>query len=426
MKCPAFPLVFGLGLSILPLSHVSAQEAAGPVDGGSQAVRVFMDCTSHFCDFDHIRRKINFVNWVRDRRDTQVHVLVTTRQTGGGGTEFTIAFIGLDEFEAMDDSLLYFSSGTDTFDEVRAGLTRMLSLGLVRYAARLPTAERLEVTYEAADTLAPTPQAAEDPWNFWIFRIGLGGAIANEKRQRFISGDGSLSANRTTEDWKIDLWANGSYGEDHFEFEDGSTLTSISRKFGTGMFLARSLGEHWSAASIVAVDVSTFINLDLGTSIGLAVEYNVFPYSQSTRRALTVVYAVLFSSFDYDEETIFQKTSEVRFQHNVELSYSVKQPWGSSHISLEGKAFVDQLSQHSLDLAGRLSVRLSRGVELNLHGGIERVKDQIYLPLAGASQEEILLRRRELGTDYRFRLNVSVSYTFGSIFNNIVNPRFQL
>ena len=53
------------------------------------------------------------------------------------------------------------------------------------------------------------------------------------------------------------------------------------------------------------------------------------------------------------------------------------------------------------------------------------MRDQVFLPRRGASDEEILLQQRDLLTDFDYRLNVSLSYTFGSIFNNIVNPRFD-
>lgn len=36
---------------------------------------------------------------------------------------------------------------------------------------------------------------------------------------------------------------------------------------------------------------------------------------------------------------------------------------------------------------------------------------------------ELLVRRRQLGTDYRYFANLGFSYTFGSRFSNVVNPR---
>ena len=40
------------------------------------------------------------------------------------------------------------------------------------------------------------------------------------------------------------------------------------------------------------------------------------------------------------------------------------------------------------------------------------------------TDEEILLRQRELATSFQYFVSLGVSYTFGSIFSNVVNPRF--
>jgi hypothetical protein len=40
------------------------------------------------------------------------------------------------------------------------------------------------------------------------------------------------------------------------------------------------------------------------------------------------------------------------------------------------------------------------------------------------SLEEVLLQRRQLETGYSYFFSVGLSYTFGSIFTNVVNPRF--
>jgi hypothetical protein len=38
--------------------------------------------------------------------------------------------------------------------------------------------------------------------------------------------------------------------------------------------------------------------------------------------------------------------------------------------------------------------------------------------------EEILLRLRELQSGYEYRFSTGFTYSFGSLFNNVVNPRF--
>jgi hypothetical protein len=155
------------------------------------------------------------------------------------------------------------------------------------------------------------------------------------------------------------------------------------------------------------------------------VEYNIVPYSESTRRALTFTYRAELEYFDYEEITIFDKETELRGNHELEIEYTTNRPWGTVRTRLELFSFIPELDQHRIELSGRVRLRIVRGLDFNLNGSVSRTKDQIYLPRAGASDEEVLVRRRELGTDYRYWVGWSVSYTFGSIYNTIVNPIFD-
>ena len=54
------------------------------------------------------------------------------------------------------------------------------------------------------------------------------------------------------------------------------------------------------------------------------------------------------------------------------------------------------------------------------------VHDQLYLPKGDATDEQILTQVRALATSFQRGGSVSVSYTFGSIYNSIVNPRLDV
>ena len=70
-------------------------------------------------------------------------------------------------------------------------------------------------------------------------------------------------------------------------------------------------------------------------------------------------------------------------------------------------------------------MRLVGGLSVNFFGHIARVRDQVFLPRRDASEEEVLLRKRDLQTSFDYQVNVNLRFTFGSIFNNIVKPRFD-
>jgi hypothetical protein len=102
----------------------------------------------------------------------------------------------------------------------------------------------------------------------------------------------------------------------------------------------------------------------------------------------------------------------------------MRQPWGSVSISLEGRALLDDMAKNRLHFNPEFDVRLFRGLSLNLFGYVSLLRDQLYLAKGGATDEEVLLRRRQLATSYQYFLGAGLSYTFGSIYNNVVNPRF--
>lgn len=386
-------------------------------------LRVFLDCQSLFCDFDHLRREIGFVDWVRDREVAEIHVLGTSQGTGGGGREFTLTFIGRARFAGQQDTLRFISNATDTQTEERDALTRTLKLGLVRFAAGTAIADRIVITYDAPSVDVPAVPT-DDPWNFWVFEFGVGGSIRGEEQQRNYSVNGRIEANRVTEAWKVGLFARAGYDRSEFEFELDSTFINRSRNIFFRGQSVWSLGAHWSAGFVAWSDVSTFRNFRFSLQGGPSVEFNVYPYSESSRRALTIQYTVGVAYFDYDSVTVFGKESETLPKHVLEVGGGAQQPWGNVFVRVEASQFLNDPAKHRIELLGGFNLRLFRGLQLNLFGSVARVKDQINLPAGELSPEEILLRRRQLGTEFEYRVNMGFNYTFGSIFNNIVNPRF--
>ncbi len=412
--------------ALSPMFSPGVEAQAEPSDSSrTETLKVFLDCQTR-CDFDHFRREITFVDYMRDRQDAQVHVLVTDQDTGAGGREFTFNFIGLGEFEDLQDTLKYASSPVDTDEEEREGQTQTLKIGLMRYVVGTPIADRLSISYQApAGTREQQTSPTDDPWNLWVFRAGVGGNINGEETSRSFRVNGSFRASRVTEDWKFLFRSNGSFRENRFDLEDGSEFVSTSRNFSFSQTLVRSLGDHWSAGGRAAASASTFVNQDLAVRVAPAIEYDLYPYSESTRRQLTALYTVGVVAFDFEEITLFNKTSEFRLEQRLELAAEVVQPWGSIDGSLIGTNFLDDFALHRIDFFTGLEIRITRGLNFNIFGQISRIKNQIFLSGADISDQDRLIRRRQLGTEFRYFLNVNFSYTFGSIFNNIVNPRFD-
>lgn len=419
-----------IGTSVVAPQWSGAQEA-----GASAAqLNVFLDCRAG-CDSDLIRTEIEFVNWVRDRTVADVHVLLTELDAGAGGEQITIAFLGLRALASRGDTLTVTTNPTTTSDERRRAIVQALTLGLVQFAARTPTAGMLRVTQREGPGMGTPTQTtpANDPWKAWVFELDLSGSVDGERYYRSRDMNAGFNANRTTEEWKIDLSYEFSYNDERATVQEFDTLGIVSseetfanlqRDWDTDLLIVKSLTRHWSAGFEGRVASNTFVNQRLSTRITTGLEYNIFPYTESTRRELTFQYGVGIESFQYADTTIFDKTRESLPRHFASVNYSTRQPWGSTNVRLEHSNYLTDATKRRTEVNGELDIRLFRGLSLNLGGEYSWIRDQIYLRKGRRDAVDVLLRRRELLTGFQYDFNIGLSYTFGSIFNNIVNPRF--
>ena len=381
------------------------------------APKVFIDC--NHCDRDYYREHITYVNHVRDRKDADVHILMTEQQTGSGGREYTFAFIGLKDNAGLDYTLIHASGPTDTRDEIRQGQLEVLERGIFPFLIKTPIAEFIDLDFR--EKLEPT--AVEDPWKFWVFSISGDGRLSGESTQSSHSLDVNVSANKVTPDIKIRLGLSADFDEEKYDYED-ETISSTSDQKNFSSMVVKSISEHWSVGSWVEAESSTYSNLDAQFTVAPAIEYNFFPYSESTRRQLRCLYKIGWNSVDYIEETIFNKTKETLFNQSLNVTLEVREPWGSVSTSIEGSHYFHDSSKNRINLYVNLDFRIFKGLSLDIYGRYERIHDQLSLPKGEATLDEVLLSRKELATDYDYSISIGLRYTFGSVYSNVVNPRF--
>lgn len=106
------------------------------------------------------------------------------------------------------------------------------------------------------------------------------------------------------------------------------------------------------------------------------------------------------------------------------LAAEATQPWGDIGGSAQFSQYLHDLSKYELDMSVGVSWRVARGLNLNFDVGYSRIRDQINIKRGNATDEDVFLHLRQLATGYQYFGSVGVSYTFGSIFQNVVNPRF--
>jgi hypothetical protein len=189
-------------------------------------------------------------------------------------------------------------------------------------------------------------------------------------------------------------------------------------------FIVKSLGQHWSFGIDGDVGSSTFGNVKLSAEAAPAIEFNLFPYSEYASRQLRIAYAAGVAHARYNEVTFFDKLRETLGTHELSVDLDQREPWGTLQVGAEWSQYLHDLSKSRLEVEGELSFRITRGFSLEIEGTASRIRDRLSLPRRGATPEEVLLRVRQLQSGHEIRLSVGGSYSFGSLFNNIVNPRF--
>jgi len=393
-----------------------------------QALKIYLDCRR--CDINYIREEITFVNYMRDRKEAQVHILVTSQPTASRGQEYTLAFIGQLDFAGKNDTLTYISRQEDTSDIIRVGLVRTLKLGLASYVAKTPLADYLDLSF--ARVVSPT--AVIDRWDSWVFRLSGNVDTDAEESRNSLGFMGSISTNRITEALKIRLGLNMNYDERnnrvyHEDEEDEDSgyyewVSSIRRSQSFSGLVVKSITDHWSAGASLSSLSSTYRNIQRGFTLSPAVEYNIFPYSQSTRRELRFLYKISSSDYAYVDTTIYFKTAETLFGQSLDINLEITERWGTMRVGLEASHYFHDFDLNHLELDCNLNLRLFKGLSLNLNGGVSMIHDQLALRKGEASLKEVLDQTRELETAWEYDVRVGLSYTFGSIYSNVVNPRF--
>lgn len=383
----------------------------------NDAPNIFIDCSR--CDMGFIRTELQYVNYVIDRNDADIFLMITRQGTASGGTMHTLTTEGRGEFAGMNDTLMFVVDQDMTDDEARKEVVEWIERGLVKYLIHTPLVNDMLISFRQAKPL----EQPEDKWNYWVFRTSMNAWFDGESSYQSLHSNYRFRASRTTEALKLRATLHADLDKENYDLVD-TTIISESSSQSLSLLYVKSISDHFSVGATAGIRSSTYSNLKQALWLNPTVEYNYFPYSESTRRELTFKYQIGYDLNNYSEVTIFDKTEEQLLSESLRIEYEVKEPWGSTEFTLSGSHYFDDLEKYRLDIWAKLSLKLLKGFSFDLRGNYSMIHDQLTLPKGGASQEEILLHRQEMATQYDYWGSMGISYTFGSIYNNIVNPRF--
>lgn len=404
-------------LFILPINIASAQISS---ESTPRTIDVFLDCRTRSCNESFIREKIPFINYVRNKDDADLHLFIVTQRTGSGGQEFTLQFIGNNEFSDIVRTISFFSAESDSDDEVRNQLTNNIKRGLFIYLANLPVSEELSINYIPRKINVESPQI--DNWNYWVFEINANTNIQGEESENRFSLRGDARAERITPEWKIRLGVQQFYERRKFK-KDDTTRVFVTESRGADLLVVKSLTDHLSIGGSTNYRSSIRNNLNLLADGSLAFEYSVFPYKEFNEREITFLYRMTGGYNDYNERTIYGKTSEFLLQHQLRSNIRFTKPWGEFRTQINASTYMHDTSKNRLTTESQLNFRIYRGLSIFVSGEYAWIRNQLSIPAGNITDAEQLLNLRQRFTSYSYRARFGLSFSFGSIYNNVVNPR---
>jgi len=347
-----------------------------------KALNIFLDCLS--CDVAYFKTNFTLVNYVNERTDADVHILVTSMATGGGGTEYTMLLNGRKRFSMHRDTAVFSVPADATQDIRRATMLEHTKLGLVPFLMKTPARKKLTLLI---DELSEDDASfnIKDPWRNWNFEISAGGSIMNEKTSKSYGIHGGLYVTKVTPEIKLESSNSFRLNEAKLNLYDGDSLIfssfSSQSSFSSYNLFAKSLGDHFSLGGLASFLRSDYSNLDMQLVVGPMVEFNLFKYADASHKQFRFLYGITYEYSDYMDLTIHNKLSEQRF------------------------------------------INLGKGFSFNIGGDFSYIQNQIGLKQGTASTEELMLGQRELETNYRYNISFGITFRFGSKNNNVVNPR---
>ncbi len=404
-----------IGLIFICFSSIQAQPKNAP--------KIFLNC-SRGCDFTYIRTELPFVYYMVNVQEADVYIQVARIGTGNGSIEYSMFIEGQKRFEGMTDTVRFLIPPASTWETTRsivAAELKKIYLPFMVNAGLTP-----QISYKIETRSVSTEEVDQpdiDPWNYWSFRISGSGSINGEDLYTGLRSSARLTASQVKVEHKFYSDINFSYRQSKFKVGD-KVINSITRSSSLSTRYIHAIARKWSLGIFFDISNSSFRNYDINSGISPGIEYSIFPYEDVAKREFTVKYIIGPRYYDYTEATIFGVDKEWLMRHYFRINYRLTEKWGNLNATAIYSTFLHDLGLNRITIYPNMSWNLFRGFSLSVSGSISFIRDQINIPNTAISEEDVLLRIKQLKTNYEYATAIGVSYRFGSSINNIINPRF--
>ncbi len=379
-------------------------------------LKVYLDC--HDCSKSYFTRSLGTVDFVSDPKLSDVHIFVTKQKTASEGYQYGINFIGKEDYSDIKFKLNAVSNQDETKIQRWETLLRPVQSGLEPYICIQKSKQHNQLLNNEKNPYL----SKKDPWNSWVFLFDLGGNLEAEDSQSEYNIEGEFNAKRITDKLKLRSTLDYEMGSEQYD-NGGDEIKSTVEQYKWTARSVFSITKYVSLGLSGAAKHSTYYNIDKTFDFGPAIEYNIFPWDKSDRKVFTLTYQVKPRYYDYIDKTIYGKNNEWLWDESVKLELILRQPWGEIEGFIRGKHYLHNFNENSLEMNTKISVKIAKGFSIFLKLDASLLNNQRYIADIVQSRDELLLQQRQQATPFDLDGKFGIRYSFGSIYNNVVNQR---
>ena len=377
-------------------------------------LKVYIDCR---CDENYLKQETSFLEYVRDQDLADIEIFVRDERNPTGSRSFEIKIDGNNDYEGISSSTVAVGYVNDTSSTLRDKLLNKLKLALVPFLDKGNYTLKVDIDSNFEDL-----SINDDKWKNWVFE--LSGSYNNDKEESRQTNryEIEFEIDKLTEDWRIGMELKRNESNRKF-FSEDDVYTSNRKSTSFNGRIVRSISDHFSAGAFFGLYQNTYENIDLNRYIAPAIEYSFYPYEDVLSKEITLAYRIGVGKRNYIEKTIYGYEKQKLSSQTLSLNIRFRQKWGNISSYLNATQFLNDGSKKRFSLRSDLDIRVYEGLAVRLSGNINLIREQYNLAAGSTSIEDLLLQQRQIATDYRTNFSVGLSYTFGSIYNSIINTR---
>lgn len=392
----------------------------------NKKLKIFLDCSGSICDQNFIRTEISLVDFLNDRLAADVHLLITTSPTGLGTTLYQLIFYDLIK-KNHTDTLRFYSEVNATGAEKRERLLQYIKLGLAPWIAHTSYATAVNIQMHPNKDSSNILNT-QDNWNYFVFNASAEGSVSADQNYTDISSSVGFTVSRVTNASRFKFSISGSrYVSTYKITEDDESIKYKveNSSYHIRHYFVKAISQHWGIGYSAGLMNSTFANTRSRIFLNPVVEYNFFKFSDINNRLFTLRYGAELVHFSYYDTTLYNRKQESLPGHEVSMSLRFTQKWGSLSCGAYYRNYFKDASFYSAGAEIYFDVRITGGLSLYIAGTGNIIHDQVYLKKGMATEQEILIRRRQLASSFDYETSFGINLRFGSKINNFINQRIS-